>query len=89
MPAGEGAILKQIEEIFDDAKGRELILVSHAPMMTSEPHGGYFACRDRVFHRDPWIPLPVIGSIFPLARILGVTDTDVMSSSYRNHLDSA
>lgn len=92
--AGENRILHRIVEIFAESKGREVILVNHAPMMTSGPHGGYFPWREhvfplRVFHRDLWIPLPIIGSIFPLARIMGVTDTDLMSSNYRDYIDKA
>jgi hypothetical protein len=90
--AGENTILNRMVEIFDESKGRELILVTHAPMMTTGPHGGYFPWREhvfplRVFHRALWIPLPIIGSIFPLSRILGVTDTDMMSSNYTQYIE--
>ena len=90
--AGENRILHRLVEIFAESKGREVILVTHAPMMTSGPHGGYFPWREhvfplRVFHRDLWIPLPIIGSLFPLARIMGVSDTDMMSSKYRAAID--
>ena len=69
---------------------RRSILLIHAPLITSGPHGGYFPWREhifplRVFHRDLWIPLPIIGSIFPLARLMGVTDTDLTSRNYRNY----
>ena len=91
--AGENRILHRLVEIFAESKGREVILVTHAPMMTSGPHGGYFPWREhvfplRVFHRDLWIPLPIIGSLFPLARIMGVSDTDMMSSKYRAAIDA-
>ena len=61
--------------------------------MTSGPHGGYFPWETHVFplrmlHRDLWIPLPVVGSIFPISRQLGVTDTDMMSSKYREYIKS-
>jgi hypothetical protein len=94
LAAGEGVILSRIEEIFAESADREVIFVSHAPMITSGPHGGYFPWREhlfplRVFHRDLWIPLPGIGSIFPLSRILGVTDTDLMSANYQQYIDGA
>jgi hypothetical protein len=61
-------------------------------MLTTGPHGGYFRWREhlfplRVFHRDLWIPLPIVGSIFPIARQLGVTDTDTMSRRYREYIE--
>jgi hypothetical protein len=91
--AGENRVRNRIVEIFEESKGREVILVSHAPMMTTGPHGGYFPWREhifplRVFHRALWIPLPIIGSIFPLSRIMGVTDTDMMSSIYEQYIES-
>ena len=63
-------------------------------MLTSGPHGGYFPWREhifplRVFQRDLWIPLPIIGSVFPISRQLGVTDTDMMSASYREYIQIA
>ena len=91
--ARQGRLLAALEEIFADSADREVIFVSHAPMMTSGPHGGFFPWREhvfplRVFHRDLWIPLPGIGSIFPLARLLGVTDTDMMHPDYQLYIDS-
>jgi hypothetical protein len=63
-------------------------------MLTTGPHGGYFTWREHLFPLrmiDPglWIPLPIIGSIFPLARMLGVTDTDMMSQNYQDYLNAA
>ena len=63
-------------------------------MLTTGPHGGYFTWREHVFplrmiNPSLWIPLPVIGSIFPLSRMLGVTDTDMMSKNYQNYINRA
>ena len=54
----------------------------------------YFPWREhlfplRVFHRDLWIPLPFIGSIFPIARLMGVTETDLVGGNYRIYVESA
>jgi len=90
--AGDGRLAEVVDGVLGDADGRRAVLVAHPPMLTSGPHGGYFPWREhvfplRVFHRDLWIPLPVIGSIFPLARVLGVTDTDMMSPRYQLYID--
>ncbi len=90
--AGEGRVNKVLDRMLSDMGDRRAVLVAHPPMLTSGPHGGYFPWRAhvfplRVFHRDLWIPLPLIGSLFPLARVLGVTDTDMMSSKYQLHVD--
>ena len=82
---GEGRLVAALDRILDETKQRRVVVVTHPPMLTGGPHGGYFPWREhvfplRVFHRDLWIPLPIIGSIFPLSRMLGVTDADVMRS---------
>jgi hypothetical protein len=92
--AGEGRLARVIDGVLADTGERRAVFVAHPPMLTSGPHGGYFPWREhvfplRVFHRDLWIPLPVIGSIFPLSRMLGVTDTDLMSSNYRSYVEGA
>jgi len=90
-PPGEGRVLAALAEELADPGGRREIFLLHPPLMTSGPHGGYFPWDTHVFplrmiHRDLWIPLPVIGSIFPISRQLGVTDTDMMSAKYREYI---
>lgn len=80
------------ESAFHGAPERRVVFANHVPLMTSGPHGGYFDWRAHLFplraiDPDLWIPLPVIGSIFPLARLMGVTDTDMMSTRYRGYVD--
>jgi hypothetical protein len=92
--AGEGRLVEAVDRMLAGAEGRRSILVTHAPMYTTGPHGGYFPWREhvfplRVFDRDLWIPLPILGSVFPLARWLGVTDTDQMSARYRQYIEGA
>lgn len=91
-PAGGGRLAKVADRLLGDTGNRRAILVTHPPMYTTGPHGGYFPWREhifpfRVFNRDLWIPLPVLGSLFPIARWLGVTDTDQMSARYRTFID--
>ena len=90
-PPGEGRVLAALEAKLENPDKRREIFLLHPPMMTSGPHGGYFPWQEHVFplrmiHRDLWIPLPVVGSIFPISRRLGVTDTDMMSFRYREYI---
>jgi len=91
---GERRIAKRLDEVLGGTGERRTIVLTHPPMLTTGPHGGYFTWREHLFPLrmiDPrlWIPLPVIGSIFPLSRMLGVTDTDMMSKNYRDYLSAA
>jgi hypothetical protein len=90
-PPGEGRVLAAIVEALENPDGRREIFLMHPPLMTSGPHGGYFRWDAHLFplrmiHRDLWIPLPIVGSIFPISRQLGVTDTDMMSRQYREFI---
>jgi hypothetical protein len=91
-PAGQGRLLPIVDAAIHDKGPRRAIMVAHPPLLTSGPHGGYFRWQEhifplRVFNRHLWIPLPIIGSIFPLARIYGVTDTDQMSPLYEQYIE--
>jgi hypothetical protein len=92
--AGAGRVAEEVGRVLGDTDERRAILVTHPPMLTSGPHGGYFPILEhlfplRVFDRNLWIPLPVIGSLFPISRMLGVTDTDTMSANYTNYIEAA
>ncbi len=91
---GERRIAKRLDEVLGGTGDRRAVFVTHPPMLTTGPHGGYFTWREHLFplrmiNPNLWIPLPVIGSIFPLSRMLGVTDTDMMSKNYQAYLDAA
>jgi len=93
-PAGQGRLVSIVNAALHDRGERRAILITHPPLLTSGPHGGYFRWQEhvfplRVFNRHLWIPLPIIGSIFPLARLYGVTDTDQMSKSYEDYMETA
>jgi hypothetical protein len=76
---------------FDHPDGRHVVLAAHHPLITAGPHGGHFRWQEHLFPLQEfvpwlWIPLPVIGSIYPISRQLGVTGTDVTSTPYQHYL---
>lgn len=69
------------------AAGRQAIVLAHHPLATGGPHGGAFDWSDHLFplralERALWVPLPIIGSVYPLARRLGVSAQDATSKPY-------
>jgi hypothetical protein len=73
---------------FDHPEGRHVVLAMHHPLITAGPHGGHFTWKQHLFPLTDfwpwaWIPLPVIGSAYPLSRQLGITGTDATSRVYR------
>jgi hypothetical protein len=92
----EREVLDALGEAIEDAGERAVVVAAHHPLATGGAHGGYFRLREHVFPlRDwkswAWIPLPVIGSIYPIARQRGITDQDLsggLNRSMRARLDS-
>jgi hypothetical protein len=79
------------------AGGRAVVVVAHHPLETGGPHGGHFGWREHVFPLRAvkswlWVPLPLIGSAYPIARQNGVSAQDASGAAYRRMraaLDSA
>jgi Calcineurin-like phosphoesterase len=72
---------------------RPAIVVGHHPLLTGGAHGGYFEWTDHLFpltNVKPWLwlPLPILGSAYPLARSLGISKQDLSSARYRAMRDS-
>lgn len=71
-----------------DAGERHAIVLGHHPLRSGGPHGGKFGWKEHVFplrelDRSLWIPIPVLGSIRHVARMLGVSAQDSPSSAYQ------
>jgi hypothetical protein len=67
---------------------RHVIVLAHHPLATGGSHGGHFTWRQhlfplREFSRRLWIPLPVIGSAYPISRRRGITSQDLSSLENR------
>jgi len=86
-PEPEGVVFALADE-FDYPEGRHVVLALHHPLVTAGPHGGNFTWKQHLFPLTDfvswlWIPLPGLGSIYPISRQLGVTSTDISSGPYR------
>lgn len=72
---------------FDDPGERHVALAMHHPLVTAGPHGGHFTWKQHLFPLTDfwswaWLPLPIVGSAYPLSRELGVSRTDLTSERY-------
>lgn len=83
----EEAVLAALRSMLADADGRRVIVIGHHPVLSGGPHGGFFGWDQHLFPlRDVrdwlWVPVPVLGSIYPLARRYGVSQED--AGGYKN-----
>lgn len=91
--------LADVAQLFEDALRRnafkKVIVVSHHPMYTYGIHGGVFRAKDHLFpltatKKTKWLylPMPVIGSIYPTYRKFFGNIQDTSHPVYRQFRDA-
>jgi len=83
----------QIEDIIKKNEGNNILVVAHHPMFSDGVHGGYFTLLDHLFpisivHKWALLPLPIIGSIYPIARRFGGVSQDIFYPAYKSYIDN-
>ena len=73
--------LNTIEEILTEHKNDEVVILMHHPIHSDGTHGGFFPLKDHLFPlaniNNLYIPLPIIGSLYPLMRKSGIAKQDI------------
>lgn len=74
-------ITAQLGASLTTAGARHVIVAGHHPPVSAGPHGGHFDVIDHLFPLRVvrpwlWLPLPLVGSAYPLARQAGATVQD-------------
>jgi hypothetical protein len=75
-----------------DKGRRHAIVLTHHPLQSGGIHGGHFTLMDHIFPlrnfaRWMWLPLPVIGSLYPFARQMGISNQDISGRRYREMVE--
>ncbi|HEY0669154.1 MAG TPA: metallophosphoesterase [Sphingobacteriaceae bacterium] len=81
-------VIQGVRDILLRNKGKNILVTLHHPLFSNGQHGGYYSLTDYLFPltliRDRmYIPLPVIGAIYPLMRQYGVTPQDLSHKDYQ------
>src|SRR5215203_281041 len=79
----------ELREIIAMHPNQLLVIAMHHPMYTYGIHGGDYGWKEHLFpltalSPNLWIPLPIIGSIYPIARGVFGNLQDVNHPLYRN-----
>jgi hypothetical protein len=87
----EDDIIRSTDSLLEVSKNKFTIIAAHHPLSTNGPHGGHFTWKQHIFPLTEvgsalWIPLPIIGSSYPLARNSGISNQDISSSVYGNYI---
>jgi len=80
-------VLLQMDDIFSRNSKKLVILAGHHTLKSSGVHGGYFKLKQHIFpftdiNPKLYIPLPIIGSIYPIARSVFGTPQDLKHPNY-------
>lgn len=72
-PTSTAEVLLMVEDIFRSNPTKRIILAAHHPLITYGEHGGVFPWKTHVFPLTDlsdhlYVPMPVVGSIYPLFR---------------------
>ncbi|RSK37701.1 hypothetical protein EI290_00920 [Hymenobacter metallilatus] len=86
--ANETDFFTQVEDIIQRNAGKNIMVVAHHPLFSDGIHGGYFTLGDHFFplsivYKYAFVPLPVIGSIYPFARKYGGVSQDIAHPLYQ------
>ena len=89
----EAEVLAGLRAALAQAGGRDVVVLGHHPFVSGGPHGGHFTLREHLFpltdvRSGLWLPLPLIGSIYPLSRGAGHSEQDQSSREYRHMRES-
>jgi len=78
-----------LSEMIRKNRDKIVVLACHHPFMSNGIHGGYFGIKQHIFpftdmKKNLWIPLPVLGSIYPISRSVFGSPQDINYPAYQN-----
>lgn len=81
-------LTSKIREIITKNTGKLVVVASHHPLKSNGIHGGYFTLKQHIFpltdiKKGLYVPLPVIGSLYPLLRSIGISRQDLKNRTYK------
>jgi Calcineurin-like phosphoesterase len=87
----EPEVVDSIRSALSTAANRLVVVAAHHPLASGGAHGGHFDWKDHLFPLRAirswlWIPLPLLGSLYPAARQGGISSQDVSSRAYQRLL---
>ncbi|MBL7698826.1 MAG: metallophosphoesterase, partial [Chitinophagaceae bacterium] len=85
----ESELLSTLTDIVSRNEDKLLIFAAHHPFITFGRHGGYYNLKQHIFpftdlNPKLYIPLPVLGSIYPIARGVFGNIQDTKHPIYKN-----
>ncbi|MFT4031736.1 MAG: BamA/TamA family outer membrane protein [Siphonobacter sp.] len=88
----EDEVVARLSDIVLRNKNKGIILATHQPFRSYGIHGGYYTLKQHIFpftdlKSGLYIPLPLIGSIYPIARGVFGTLQDLHNPTYKHMVE--
>lgn len=88
----EEEVLEELKDVLNKNYNKLVVIAMHHPFKSNGPHGGYYTLKQHIFpftesHPNLYIPLPVIGSIYPITRGIFGTKQDIHHPNYQNMIN--
>lgn len=88
-----GELTDSLRAVLRSAGDRYVAVMAHHPLASGGKHGGHFSILEHIFPLRElqswlWLPLPIIGSAYPVARMSGISSQDIPSGAYQEMRDS-
>jgi hypothetical protein len=88
----ETEVLNQLVEALKTADDRKVIVVGHHPINSYGEHAGFFNWKAHLFPLTAlgkvlWVPLPGLGSLYPLSRKAGILSQDFSAPGYAHLIE--
>jgi hypothetical protein len=87
-------VLSEVEDIILDKWDKMVLMLTYHPMKSTGVHSGRFGIKQHIFPltdirplRSFYLPLPVIGSLYPVTRNIITTNQDMKNTAYRSLTD--
>ena len=82
-------VINELDNLLTKNLKKLVIIAFHHTMKSVGVHGGYFALKQHIFpltemNKNAYIPLPLIGSIYPVTRGIFGTSEDLHHPLYQN-----
>jgi len=84
----EDEVVSKFKALLEKNRGKTIVLASHHPFQTYGSHGGYYSWKDHIFpltaiKHNLYVPLPIVGSLYPLMRTVFINPEDQAHKSYK------
>jgi hypothetical protein len=85
-------VIVELEDILSKNDKKLILFACHHPFKSNGIHGGYYTIKQHIFpftdiNKKLYIPLPVIGSIYPISRSVFGSPQDVKHPAYVDMID--